>query len=167
MSSYAAKLNGKWAMLPATLLLALFLNVIPYPKWAELVHPDWVTLALFYWCLVIPRWFGVGYGWLLGLLLDLLQYTLFGQHALGKAFIALVVVNVYPRLRQYTIWQQCMVIAVLASVDIGIVVWISHSTDDVVVRWQYWWAALSTALLWPIAYVVLSYLRQRSGIRQQ
>ncbi|MDD9823378.1 MAG: rod shape-determining protein MreD [Gammaproteobacteria bacterium] len=153
--------DRRWLIIPATLILALFLNVLPYPGWLAFARPDWVTLALFYWCLATPQWVGIGSGWLMGLMLDLLQYTLLGQHALGKALVAAVA---RPRLRLRPLWQQCAVVAVVAALDIGIVVWVHHVASGVEVRLCYWQSAVVTALLWPVAYTVMRKLRQRSGL---
>lgn len=157
-------LAGRWQVIPATLLVALFLNIIPYPDWARFARPDWVTLALFYWCLATPRRVGVGWAWIVGLLLDLMQYTLFGQQAIGKALIALVVVGAHRRLRLYHPWQQCLVVLTVACIDIAVVVWIYHITQDLEFRLEYWQAALTTALLWPPVYIGLRKLRHHSGI---
>ncbi len=159
--------QGRRWVIPATLLLALFLTVLPYPEWAKFARPDWVTLALFYWCLAMPRRVGVGVGWLVGLLLDLLQYALFGQHALGKALIALVAVGAHRRLRLYPVWQQCLVVLAVSALDIAIVVWVYHLTAAAEVRLAYWQAALTTALLWPVAYTVLRKVRRYSGLVRQ
>ena len=155
---------GRWQVIPATLLLAFLLNLIPAPDWAQFVRPDWVTLVLFYWCLATPKRVGIGCGWLMGLGLDLLQYTLFGQQALGKALIALVAVAAYRRLRLYHLWQQCGVVLAVSAMDIAVVVWIHHLAHDVEFRLEYWQAALTTALLWPPVYLMLRKLRQHSGI---
>ncbi len=157
--------DHRWAA-PATLLVALLLTLAPYPQWMKFAQPDWVTLALFYWCLAKPRWVGVGYGWVLGLLLDLTHYTLFGQHAIGKALIALVVVGAHQRLRLYHRWQQCAVVLALACIDIGIVAWGYRLANGVEIRLDYWQAALTTALLWPLVYAVLHGLRHRHERRR-
>ena len=157
-------MRGRGRIIPVTLLLALFLTVIPAPDWMKFARPDWVTLALVYWCMATPQRVGVGTGWVMGALLDLLHYSLFGQHALGKVLIALVASSVHRRLRLYHIWQQCMLILVISSLDIAIVVWIHHLANGVEIRPVYWQAALTTALLWPVVYTVLRKLRHRSGI---
>ena len=167
MNRYGARRRGRGWIIPASFLLALLFNVIPGPEWMKFARPDWVTLVLFYWCMAMPQRVGVGYGWAMGLLLDLLRYTLFGQHALGKALIALIVVGAHRRLRLYYIWQQCAVLLAVASIDIGIVVWVHHLTSGAEVRLIYWQAALTTALLWPIVYVVLRKLRRQSGMIRQ
>ena len=156
--------QGNWQIIPATLLVALFLNLIPYPDWARFARPDWVTLVLFYWCLATPRWVGVGWGWVMGLLLDLMQYTLFGHQAIGKALVALIAVGAHRRLRLYPLWRQCLVVLLISSIDIAIVVWIHYLTQNIEFRLEYWQAALSTALLWPPVYLLLRKLRRRSGI---
>lgn len=157
----------RWWVIPATLVLAVFLTTIPHPEWIKYARPDWVTLVLFYWCLAVPRWIGVGYGWLLGLLLDILQFTLFGQHAIGKALVAIVAVSFYRRLRLYHLWQQCLVIMVVTALDIGIVVWVHRLASGIEIRVEYWLAALTTTLLWPMVYLTLRKLRHRSRLVRQ
>ena len=164
MNSPAEDLRGRWQVIPATLLVALFLNAMPYPEWAKFARPDWVTLVLFYWCLAVPRRVGVGCGWIMGLLLDLMQYTLFGQQAIGKALVAMVAVSAHQRLRLYHAGRQCAVILVLASIEIAVVVWVYYLTHDVAWRLVYWQGAVTTALLWPLVYVFLRKLRRHSGI---
>ncbi len=167
MNIYGDKIHGRWAVIPLSLLAALFLNLLPYPDWARFARPDWVTLVLFYWCLATPRQVGVGCGWMMGLLLDLMQYTLFGQHAIGKALVALVAVGSHRRLRLYHMWQQCVVVLVVASIDIAVLVWVYQLTGGVEFRLAYWQSAISTALLWPLVYIILRILRRRSGILRQ
>lgn len=156
--------RGRWWIIPLTLALALSLMVVDYPEWMRYARPDWVTLVLFYWCLAVPGRVGVGTGWLVGLLLDALEFTLLGQHAVGKAFIAMVSNHFHRRLRMYALLQQCMVICVISSIDIAIVAWVYHLAGEEPVRWQYWQSALTTTLLWPIVFILLRRLRRRGGI---
>ena len=159
--------GGQWRGIAATFALALLLNIMPYPEWMKFARPDWVTLALFYWCLAAPQRVGVGCGWVVGLLLDLLQYTLFGQHAVGKALVAMVAVGGYPRLRLYPVWQQSAVVLVLACIDIAIVAAIYRVTTGAEIRLVYWQSALTTALLWPLVFIALRRLRRQLGMVRQ
>ncbi|MGR3913844.1 MAG: rod shape-determining protein MreD [Gammaproteobacteria bacterium] len=153
--------GARWESIAATTALALFLNVLPYPQWAQFARPDWVTLTLFYWCLVEPRRVGVVYGWLSGLMLDFIHAALPGQYALGKALVALVAVGGHARLRYEALWVQCALMLALVSLDIGVVVWIHYLASDVEVRPAYWLSALTTALLWPLAHGALRYASPR------
>jgi len=158
--------SNNWWVIPGSFAVALLLTVIPYPDWMRFAVPQWVTLVLFYWCLAIPDRIGVGSGWIVGLLMDLLLHTLFGVHAVTKAFVAVVGVTVHRRMRMYHLWQQCIVLFLIASLEIGFVGWIFHLTNDVSLRLIYWQSALTTALVWPVVYTILRYARQRSGMIQ-
>ena len=147
-----------------TIVIALILNLITYPQWMKFAKPDWVLLVIFYWSLALPNRISVGVGWIVGLVMDLLYYSVLGQHAISKAFVALIAAISHRRLRLYHLWQQCVVVFIVACVDIGFTVWIYNLTANTEIRLVYWQSALTTALLWPIVYNVLRILRHRSGI---
>ena len=52
---------------------------------ALLLKPDFLALVLLYWCIQEPRLIGVGIAWFVGLLMDVTDATVFGQHALAYA----------------------------------------------------------------------------------
>lgn len=156
--------RGRWWIVPGSIAVALLLTVIPYPEWMRFAVPHWVTLVLFYWSIALPERVGVGSGWITGLILDLLQHTLFGMNAVSKAFVTMVGGVGHRRLRMYHVWQQCIVILLIATVEIAFVSWVFHLTNRVEIRLIYWQAALTTALVWPVVYALLRFLRQRSGI---
>ncbi len=146
-------------------MIGLALNLVTYFEWMKYAKPDWVLLILFYWCVEIPDRIGVSCGWVTGLMVDILNYSLFGQHALAKAFVAFFAVTASRRIRRYDLWKQCVVVFFIASVDIGITILIANLTVSTEVRLIYWQSALMSALIWPFIYVVLRFLRQqvRSG----
>lgn len=155
---------GRWWIVPLSLAVALFLTIIPYPDWMRYAVPHWVTLVLFYWSIALPKRVGVGTGWLTGLILDLMLHTLFGVHAVTKAFVTMVGVSSHRRLQMYHLWQQCIVVLLITCLEIAFLSWVFHITRQVEIRATYWQAALTTALVWPIVYTLLRYIRQRSGI---
>src|SRR3979411_2911318 len=71
-----------------TLLVALGLNLLPLTDLALSVRPDFLALALLYWCIQEPRLVGVGAAWFVGLVMDVADATVFGQHALAYAVLA-------------------------------------------------------------------------------
>ena len=149
----------------STFVIALILNLVSYPEWMKYAKPDWVLLVLFYWCLAMPQKVGVGYGWLVGLMMDVLYYAILGQYAIAKAFVAFIASSAHQRLRLYDLWQQCFVIFIVASFDIAITVWIFHLTSGIEISILYWQSALISSLLWPVIYNLLRVLRHRTGIR--
>ncbi len=157
--------TAQMAVVIWTLVIALILNQIHYPQWMIHARPDWVLLVLFYWCLALPNRIAVGSGWIVGLFLDILNYSILGQHAIAKALVALCSVFAYRRIRLYALWQQCIIVFIVSSADIAITTWIYHLTDHTPISFVYWQSALLSCLLWPVVYTVLRLLRHRKGIR--
>lgn len=153
-------------VIPASIAVALLLSVVPYPDWMRFAVPHWLSLVVFYWCLAAPDRVNVGTAWIAGLILDLLLHTLFGVHAITTAMVAMIAVSSHQRMRMYHLWQQCMVMFVIAVVEVAFVGWVFYLTNDAALRLVYWQAALTSALIWPVVYTTLRFLRQRSGISQ-
>lgn len=64
-----------------SLFLALSLNMLPWGRVAGV--PDFLAVALVFWNVHQPRRVGVGAAFVLGLLMDVHQGALLGQHALA------------------------------------------------------------------------------------
>ena len=71
-----------------TILCGLVANAMPVSGSALLLKPDFLALILLYWCIQEPRLIGVGIAWCVGLLMDVTDATVFGQHALAYAVLA-------------------------------------------------------------------------------
>jgi rod shape-determining protein MreD len=65
-----------------SLALALVVNLLPWSGWALMARPDFVLLVLLYWCVHEPRNIGQTWGFALGLVMDVADSALLGQHAL-------------------------------------------------------------------------------------
>ncbi|NKB64805.1 MAG: rod shape-determining protein MreD [Gammaproteobacteria bacterium] len=164
MRSSGSRAPRRSGVIIFTIVIALLLNLTPYPDWMENARPDWVTLVLFYWCLALPNRVGVGWGWVVGIILDVLYYSILGQHAIGKAFVALIAVIAHRRMRMYHLWQQCVVVFLVSCADIACTLWIYRITNNTGIELVYWTSALTTALLWPVIYTILRFVRQRIGV---
>src|SRR6202158_4065953 len=102
LSSFAAA-RPEEILLPAKLWFVLFTllcgfvaTTLPVSGAALLLKPDFLALVLLYWCIQEPRLIGVGIAWCVGLLMDVTDATVFGQHALAYAVIA------YARSEEHT-----------------------------------------------------------------
>jgi len=138
-----------WAIIPLSLVVALVLMAVPLPRGAMQYRPDWVGLVLIYWCLFIPERVGIGTGWLSGLLMDVMQYTLLGQNALSKAVLAFLANQVHSHVRMYPWWQQSIVVFILLSIDVAIVALIHGMVGGVTLDWRYWMPCVVAMLIWP------------------
>lgn len=151
--------NG-WAI-TATLVAALGLTIMPLPDWAEAARPEWVAMALIYWCMALPGRVGVGIAWTMGLLLDVAKGALLGQHALALTVVAFLTIHLHQRLRFYTLWQQSTVVLILIALQQLLVLWIKGIIGQSPDSWTYWLPSLSSMLLWPWLFLILRDLRRQ------
>ncbi len=148
----------------ASFLVALLLAIVPGPEWAEPFRPEWVGLVLIYWCIATPQRVGVGMGWLVGLILDVLYGSLLGQHALAKAVIAYLAVRFHPQLRMFPPWQQAVSVMVLVAINHLLVLWARELAEQTPVTWSHWTPSVVSMLIWPWLFVILRDIRRRAKL---
>jgi rod shape-determining protein MreD len=153
--------RGGGPIIVASFVVALILTVLPLPSWLDPVRPEWVALVLIYWCMALPNRVGVGFAWIIGLLLDVLRGGLLGQHALSLAIVAYITLQIYQRLRLFPLWQQAVSVVVLITLHLLLQVWIKGISGEAVQAWTFLIPALSSMLLWPILFLGLRNLRRR------
>lgn len=155
--------SGGWVIV-LSFIVAFLLMAMPLPDWALHWRPIWVALVLIYWCMAVPERVGVGVGWVLGLLMDVMQGTLLGQHALGMALIAFLAVQTHQRVRVFPVWQQAMLVCLMLAVYLVLLHWIRGMMGLPSQGWNHWLPALTSMLLWPWLFVILRDLRRRAHV---
>lgn len=89
-----------------TLVVALLLNLLPTSAWIGV--PDWVALVLCFWSVREPRRVGMGWGFVLGLLMDVADSSLLGQHAFAYVLLAYGATSVARRVLWFPLGQQAL-----------------------------------------------------------
>ena len=140
-----------------TLALALLGNLLPVSGVALALKPDFVALVLLYWCIQEPRYVGVGIAWWIGLVMDVGDGTLFGQHALAYAFLAYAAEYFRRRVLRFPLWQQAAQVAVLLGLCAALVLLVRYVGGAPLPRWTYAVPPLVGALLWPVVTLVLQW----------
>jgi rod shape-determining protein MreD len=159
-----ASFTSRLLIIGLTLSIAMMLTILPLPPWATWLRPMWVMLVVIYWCLALPEQFSVGMAWLIGLLLDVLQGTLLGQHALALAVVAYIIVKFHPRIRLYPIWQKTLVVFIVSFVYLALIYWIQGIIGILPKTWEAWFPAITTTLLWPWVFIILRDLRRKFNV---
>ncbi len=144
-----------------SLLAALALTIVPLPDPIAPLRPDWVLLVLVYWGMAFPRRVGILVAFVAGLFLDVLQQHLLGQNALTLAVAMFIVLQIYPRMRVFPVWQQAMVIAFLVALTRLVQIWIQGAIGLPPGSVWYWSPVVTSALLWPVVYHILRETRRR------
>jgi rod shape-determining protein MreD len=155
--------RGGWLIF-VSLLVALFLEILPMPVGVDAFRPPWVALVTLYWCLNVPERFGVFAAFATGLALDVASGSLFGQHALGLSLIAYAAVELHQRIRLFPLWQQALFVWVLLLVERLLNLWVLAATGQPMPFLIYWVPTLLGLLLWPWLFVILSDLGRRVGL---
>lgn len=144
-----------------SMIVALMLAIAPMPGWAESFRPDWVTLTLIYWAMNLPRSYGVGWAWMIGLILDVAQGTLLGQHALALALVIYVTVTFHLQMRQFPTLQLSITVCALLALYQFILFWINGVAGVNTPAITYWGPVISGSLLWPMMTILFGGARYR------
>lgn len=155
--------HGYWVIL-TTFITALILMTMPLPDWIEAWRPSWVAMVLIYWNLALPHRVSIGTAWVMGILLDVLQGSLLGQHAIGLAILAYVTAKLHLQIRQYPLHQQSIYVGISIAVYLCLIMWINGLTGRPPKSWSFLMPVLTSMLLWPWLFVVLRDIRRKARV---
>jgi rod shape-determining protein MreD len=138
-------------------LVALILTVLPLPWWLDVARPAFLVLTVIYWSVNAPRAGGLAIGFFAGLMLDVFQGPVLGEHALALSLITYIAVREHQRIRSKPAIQQALIVlAALMMYEVVLFMidgWTGHPVTSPL-RWVH---TLSGALIWPAAAAILSY----------
>jgi rod shape-determining protein MreD len=136
-----------------SLLVALAFNLLPMGRQAAL--PDMLALALVFWNVHQPRRVGVGVAFLFGLLIDVHQGALLGQHALAYTLLSFGAITIHRRLLWFGLPEQTLQIAPLFFAAHVVSLAVRLAAGDMFPGWELLLAPLFETLLWPVAVLLL------------
>jgi rod shape-determining protein MreD len=145
----------KPAFIVFTLAAAAVLNMLPWSGWAFWLRPDFVALVVLYWCIDQPRRFGFASAFLLGLLMDVSEGALFGQHALAYSILAYAAIALHRRVRMFTLPQQVVHVIPLLLLNDLIVLMIRLLAGADFPGYRYFLGSFVAGALWPLVTVLL------------
>ena len=148
-----------------TLLIALIASITPLPLSIDAFRPDWVLVVLLYWCLALPAKVNVISAWLMGFLLDVLLGSVLGVHAAAMALTVYIVAENFQKIRNFSVWQQALIVGVLAALYHLLVFWFQRFLTDAVFLPSYLYPVLTTIVLWPWAFLLLRKVRRHFKIK--
>jgi len=149
----------------ATIIVALMLMVVPLPDAAEPFRPDWVTLTLIYWAMIMPRTWSVGSAWIVGIVLDVAQGTILGQHSLALSVVVFVTVKFHLLVRVFPMQQLAATVFALLALYQFLLFWINGVAGVDAPAIAYWAPVLSGTVLWPVVSVFLRGVSSRVQLR--
>jgi rod shape-determining protein MreD len=145
----------------ASIIVALMLTIAPLPDWLNHYRPDWVTLTLIYWSMHLPRSYGIGVAWLVGLVVDVAQGTLLAQHALAMSLVIYMTAKFHLQLRVFPVSQMAATVLALLSLYRFVLFWINGVAGISAPAVAYWGPIVTGALIWPLVALILGSLPYR------
>lgn len=148
-----------------SLLLALTFNLIPFGRVNAM--PDVLALALVFWNVHQPRRVGIGAAFMFGLLMDVHQGALLGQHALAYTLLSFFATTIHRRLLWFGVLGQALQVLPLFVAAHAVSVLVRLAGGGVFPGWNLVFAPAVEALLWPVAAVLLLAPQRRAPDRDE
>jgi len=144
---------------------ALFLNGLPWEGLWLTLRPDFVAVVMLYWCTHKPLRVGIGLSWLVGLLADVSDASLFGQHALSYTVLAFGGVVLSRRIRMFDLREQTTQVSLILLLTYAVYALV-HWQANGHVAWVYFLGCVTSTLLWAPMSALLQSMRQTRTDRE-
>ena len=137
-----------------TLLLGIFLNMIPLGRLPG--FPDWVALTLTFWCIREPFKIGMGWAFLLGIVMDVSSASVMGQHSLAYVLLAFIASGLSRRILRFPLLLQALQILPLLLGTQVVMLAARMSVGSEFPGLLYFLDSCTATLLWyPLTYLLL------------
>ncbi|MDO8279286.1 MAG: rod shape-determining protein MreD [Burkholderiaceae bacterium] len=151
---------GQQLLLPAnpvfiwgSLLAALLLNMLPLGRVPWM--PDLLALVLVFWSVHQPLRVGIGAAFVCGLLMDVHQAALLGQHAWAYTALSFFAITIHRRLLWFTVPSQALQVLPLFLAAHAIELTIRMTAGGAFPGFSMLLAPVAESALWPVVSVML------------
>ena len=137
-----------------TLLGATAANFLPTANWPGM--PDWIALVLCFWSIREMRRVGMGWGFVLGLLMDVADGSILGQHCFAYVLLAYTAASLARRILWFPLAQQALQVLplLLATQILQMLMRLAVGGDFP--GWAYFIGPFVATLLWiPATFLLL------------
>jgi len=132
-----------------TVLVVWLVSLLPWRLWPP--APDLLLLVLAFWSVHEPRRVGMTAAFVFGLLMDVHDSGILGEHALQYTLVSYGAIALHRRLQHFDLWSQAMHMLPLffaAQLLVRVLhAWLSGAWPG----WQWAAGCALTAALWPLA----------------
>lgn len=99
-------LEAKRRFIFISLVIAFIVNLFPLQEIIFLLRPDFVALTLLFWNINQPHQAGMSVAFTSGIIMDVCNSSILGQHALAYCFMSFLAIILHRRLVLFSIFQQ-------------------------------------------------------------
>lgn len=131
-----------------SLLAAFALNLVPLGRHPAI--PDFMALVLVFWNVHQPRRVGIGVAFMFGLMMDVHEGAILGQHALAYTLLSFFAITIHRRLRWFTVPSQAVQILPLFGAAHAVSFIVRMMAGGMLPGWELLMAPVFESLLWPV-----------------
>ncbi len=136
-----------------SLMAALLLDMLPLGR--AVWTPDFLALAIVFWGVHQPARLGMVAAFAFGLLMDVHQSAMLGQHALSYTTLGFFAITIHRRLLWYPVLSQALQLLPLFALSHLIELAIRMIGGGMFPGWNLLIAPAIEAALWPLASLLL------------
>jgi rod shape-determining protein MreD len=137
----------------ASLIVALLINMVPIGRTAW--TPDLLALVIVFWSVHQPARIGMGAAFAFGLLMDVHQAAMLGQHALSYTTLGFLATMIHRRLLWFPLISQALQVLPLFALSHLIELAIRMIGGGAFPGWSLLVAPALEAGLWPLVSLLL------------
>ena len=138
-----------------SLMVGLLLNLLPIQGDLLMLRPDFVALVLLFWGIYQPQRVGISIAFVMGLLMDVGNSSMFGQHALAYSVMIFIVLLLRRRLHIFGLLKQAPQVGLLLLFTQFIMLLTELLKRADFPGWYYFLASFTGMLLWPLISLLL------------
>lgn len=149
-----------WGSLLAALAVAMLQNMGLWDRAAW--TPDILALVLMFWSIHQPQRIGIGVAFFFGLLIDVHQGAMLGQHALSYTVLSFLALAIHRRLLWFTVPSQALQVLPLFAASHAIELLARMLAGGAFPGFLLLLAPVLESLLWPVVSVILLVPQKRT-----
>lgn len=166
------QIEREYLLLPAnrmfitfSILIALVLNVVPWGRVPGV--PDFLALVLVFWNVMQPRMVGIGIAFLMGIVMDVHDASLLGEHALAYSLLSYGAISLHRRVPWFgALGKMVHVLPLLLAARL-VTVLVRAAVGSGLPGWAFMLSPFTTTLLWPLAEALLLAPQRRAIERDE
>lgn len=151
-------------VLSSIFIIALVMEIAPWPVGFQSFKPAWIVLVFTYWVLSIPHKVSIGWAFIIGIIWDMVLGSTLGVHALVMSMFAYVITAGHLILRNMSLWMQSLLIVALVFAIRLSIFFIEFLLHSATFNWQEIFGSLASGVLWPWVFLLLRKVRRQLNL---